>query len=141
MERIAGRVIDRGATSRCLTGDGGVQPPDSSPYRLFPSEVDPTLVVATRNHVCRMFLSNHASESPSLRQHCLCGQSLRLLPVVRTRSSVRRDAHAETATFDVRASEVAADQLTVGGDTFVVQGEPIRGDPDRLVWTFDVKLV
>ena len=47
--------------------------------------------------------------------------------------------HAETATFEVRASEVASprpgDQLTVGGETFVVQGEPERRDPDRLVWT------
>jgi hypothetical protein len=50
--------------------------------------------------------------------------------------------HAETATFEVRASEVPNprpdDQLTVGGDTFVVQGEPERRDPDRLVWTLDV---
>jgi hypothetical protein len=47
--------------------------------------------------------------------------------------------HAETATFEVRASEVgnphAGDQLTVDGETFVVQGEPERRDPDRLVWT------
>ena len=47
--------------------------------------------------------------------------------------------HAETATLEVRASEVAsprpADQLTVGGETFVVQGEPERRDPDRLVWS------
>jgi hypothetical protein len=46
--------------------------------------------------------------------------------------------HAETATFEVRASEVAnprpGDQLTVGGETSVVQGEPERRDPDRLVW-------
>jgi hypothetical protein len=52
---------------------------------------------------------------------------------------------AETATFEVRASEVASprmgDQLTVGGDTFVIQGEPERRDPDRLVWTLDVRLV
>ena len=51
--------------------------------------------------------------------------------------------HAETATFEVRASEVANprpdDQLTVGGETFVIQGEPERRDPDRLVWTFDVR--
>jgi hypothetical protein len=51
--------------------------------------------------------------------------------------------HAETATFEVRASEVANprpdDQLTLGGDTFVVQGEPERRDPDRLVWTVDVR--
>jgi hypothetical protein len=51
--------------------------------------------------------------------------------------------HTETAIFEVRASEIAAprpgDQLTVGGDTFVVQGEPERRDPDRLVWTLDVR--
>ena len=46
--------------------------------------------------------------------------------------------HAETATFEVRASEVASprqgDQLTVGAESFIVQGEPERRDPDRLVW-------
>jgi hypothetical protein len=51
--------------------------------------------------------------------------------------------HAETATFEVRASEVAnpgpGDQLTIGGESFVVQGEPERRDPDRLVWTVDVR--
>jgi hypothetical protein len=51
--------------------------------------------------------------------------------------------HAETATFEVRASEVAsprsADQLTLSGATFVVQGEPDRRDPDRLVWNLDVR--
>jgi hypothetical protein len=51
--------------------------------------------------------------------------------------------HAETATFEVRVSEVAnprpGDQLTVGAETFVVQGEPERRDPDRLVWTLDVR--
>jgi hypothetical protein len=49
--------------------------------------------------------------------------------------------HAETATFEVRTSEVAnprsGDQLIVGGDTFVIQGEPERRDPDRLVWSLD----
>ena len=52
--------------------------------------------------------------------------------------------HAETATFEVRASEVPSprpgDQLAVGGETFVIQGEPERRDPDRLVWTVDVRL-
>ena len=52
--------------------------------------------------------------------------------------------HTETATFEVRTSEVASpgpgDQLTVGGETFVIQGEPERRDPDRLVWTLDVRL-
>ena len=50
---------------------------------------------------------------------------------------------AETATFEVRANEVAAprpdDQLTVGGNIFILQGEPGRRDPDRLVWTLDVR--
>jgi hypothetical protein len=51
--------------------------------------------------------------------------------------------HAETATFEVRASEVANprpdDQLVVKGQTLVVQGEPERRDPDRLVWSLDVR--
>ena len=51
--------------------------------------------------------------------------------------------HAETATFEVRGNDVASprpdDQLTIGGETFVVQGEPERRDPDRLVWTLDVR--
>jgi hypothetical protein len=47
--------------------------------------------------------------------------------------------HSETATFELRASEVANpdDQLTVAGDTFVIQGEPERRDLDRLVWAVD----
>jgi hypothetical protein len=52
--------------------------------------------------------------------------------------------HAETATFELRASEIASphpdDQVTVDDQTFVVQGEPERRDPDRLVWTLDVRL-
>jgi hypothetical protein len=51
--------------------------------------------------------------------------------------------HTESATFELRASEVAGprphDQLTVGGETFVIQGEPERRDPDRLVWSVDVR--
>jgi hypothetical protein len=51
--------------------------------------------------------------------------------------------HTETVTFELRASEVASprpgDQLALGGETFVVQGEPERRDPDRLVWTLDVR--
>jgi hypothetical protein len=51
--------------------------------------------------------------------------------------------HAETATFELRASEVATpcpgDQLTVGGETFVIQGEPERRDPDQLVWSLDTR--
>ena len=52
--------------------------------------------------------------------------------------------YTETATFEVRASGVATprpgDQVTVGGETFVVQGEPERRDPDRLVWTLSTRL-
>ena len=51
--------------------------------------------------------------------------------------------HAETAMFELRANEIASprpdDQLTVGSETFVVQGEPERRDPDRLVWSLDVR--
>jgi hypothetical protein len=51
--------------------------------------------------------------------------------------------HVETATFELRASEIANprpdDQLSVGGETFVIQGEPERRDPDRLVWSLDVR--
>jgi hypothetical protein len=53
--------------------------------------------------------------------------------------------HAETATFEVRASEVVhphpGDQLIVGGETFVVQGEPERRDPDRLICMVDTRLI
>jgi hypothetical protein len=51
--------------------------------------------------------------------------------------------HAETAAFELRASEVANprpdDQLIVDGQTFVIQGEPERRDPDRLVWSLDAR--
>jgi hypothetical protein len=51
--------------------------------------------------------------------------------------------HAETATFELRANEVAnpcpGDQFTVGSETSVVQGEPEWRDPDRLVWSLDVR--
>jgi hypothetical protein len=51
--------------------------------------------------------------------------------------------HTETATFELRASEVANprpdDQLTVDDQTFIIQAEPERRDPDRLVWSLDVR--
>ena len=51
--------------------------------------------------------------------------------------------HAGTSAFEVRASEVVTprpgDQLAVGGETFAIQGEPERRDPDRLVWSLDVR--
>ena len=45
--------------------------------------------------------------------------------------------------LELRASEVPnprpGDQLTVSGETYIVQGEPERRDPDRLVWSLDVR--
>ena len=50
----------------------------------------------------------------------------------------------ETALFEVRASEVAeprpGDQLTIDGTDYVIQGEPERRDPERLVWTLDTRM-
>ena len=49
---------------------------------------------------------------------------------------------SETTRFDLRVSEVASprpgDRLVLDGETFVVQGEPVR-DRERLVWTLDVR--
>jgi hypothetical protein len=51
--------------------------------------------------------------------------------------------HSETTLFDVRTSDILdprpGDHLTVNGVAYVVQGEPERRDPDRLVWTLDVR--
>jgi hypothetical protein len=53
--------------------------------------------------------------------------------------------HAETTSFEVRASEVASprsgDQFALNDETFLVQGEPERRDPDRLVRSLDVRSV
>lgn len=50
--------------------------------------------------------------------------------------------HAATAVFDVRISEVPSpadgDTLEVGGEIFVVQGDPVR-DRDGLVWALDTR--
>ncbi|MCP5364105.1 MAG: hypothetical protein H6905_02535 [Hyphomicrobiales bacterium] len=49
---------------------------------------------------------------------------------------------AETVVIDVPVSEIAApaegDTFTIGGETFVVQGEPVR-DAERLVWTLEAR--
>lgn len=51
--------------------------------------------------------------------------------------------HSETTLFDVRTSEVSdprpGDRLSLDGADYVIQGEPERRDPDRLVWTLDVR--
>ena len=50
--------------------------------------------------------------------------------------------HATTAIFDVRVSEVPApaegDTLEIGGETFVVQGEPMR-EREGLIWSLDTR--
>ncbi len=49
---------------------------------------------------------------------------------------------SETTRIDVRVSEVPAprpgDRIAIGGEAFVVQGEPVR-DRERLVWTVDLR--
>jgi hypothetical protein len=49
---------------------------------------------------------------------------------------------SETTRFDVRVAEVgnprAGDRLVLDGETFLVQGEPVR-DRERLVWTIDTR--
>ena len=49
---------------------------------------------------------------------------------------------SETQHFDLRVSEVPAprpgDRLEIGGDAFLIQGEPVR-DRERLVWTVDLR--
>ena len=48
--------------------------------------------------------------------------------------------HAATTLFDVRVSEIAGpwpgDRLSVGGEDYLVQGEPVR-DAERLIWTLE----
>jgi alpha-beta hydrolase superfamily lysophospholipase len=49
---------------------------------------------------------------------------------------------SETTRFDLLASQVAnprpGDRLVLDGETFLVQGEPVR-DRERLVWTIDTR--
>ena len=49
---------------------------------------------------------------------------------------------SETARFDIRTAEVASprpgDRIEVGGEAYLVQGEPAR-DSARLVWTVDTR--
>lgn len=49
---------------------------------------------------------------------------------------------AETARFDLRASEVAeprpGDRLDLDGEAYLVQGEPVR-DAARLVWRLEAR--
>ena len=51
--------------------------------------------------------------------------------------------HTETVLYEVRASEVSqprpGDLLTVDGADHVIQGEPERRDPHRLVWVLDTR--
>ena len=49
---------------------------------------------------------------------------------------------SETTRFDLRAVEVAnprpGDRLVLDGESFVIQGEPVR-DRERLIWTLDTR--
>jgi hypothetical protein len=48
---------------------------------------------------------------------------------------------SETATFDVRTSEIEpgeGDTLEIDGVTYIIQGEPLR-DSERLIWTIEVR--
>lgn len=49
---------------------------------------------------------------------------------------------SETTRLDLRVAEVAdprpGDRVVIGGEVFVVQGEPVR-DRDRLVWTIEAR--
>jgi hypothetical protein len=51
--------------------------------------------------------------------------------------------HSESAVFDVRVAEIPdprlGDTLELDGASYVVQGEPVRSDPDRLIWTLDTR--
>lgn len=49
---------------------------------------------------------------------------------------------AETVVIDVRTSDIAhpaaGDTIQIGGQTFVIQGAPVR-DTERLVWTSEAR--
>ena len=49
---------------------------------------------------------------------------------------------SETTRLDLRVAEVPAprpgDRLEIDGEAFLIQGEPVR-DPERLVWTVDLR--
>ena len=49
---------------------------------------------------------------------------------------------SETTRIDLRVAEVAnprpGDRIEIGGDAFLIQGEPDR-DRERLVWTVDLR--
>lgn len=51
--------------------------------------------------------------------------------------------HSEMALFEARVSELGQprsdDLLTIDGADFIIQGEPERRDPHRLVWTLDTR--
>ena len=49
---------------------------------------------------------------------------------------------SETTRIDLRVAEVPSprtgDRIKIDGDTFLIQGEPVR-DRERLVWTVDLR--
>lgn len=48
-----------------------------------------------------------------------------------------------TRVFEMRRAEpvtpAEGDSLIIGGDTYIIQGEPLSLDTDRLVWTLDTR--
>ena len=52
--------------------------------------------------------------------------------------------HSESALFDVRVSEIATpaedETLLFDGTTYIIQGEPVRKDSRRMVWTLNTRL-
>jgi hypothetical protein len=74
------------------------------------------------------------------------GQAIPVRVIARSADAVTDFGEArpwsETTRFDVHAADVVAplpgDRLVLDGETFVVQGEPMR-DRERLVWTLDTR--
>jgi hypothetical protein len=74
------------------------------------------------------------------------GEPISVRVVVRRADAVTEFGAArlwsETTRFDVRVAEVASprpgDRLVLDGESFIVQGEPVR-DRERLVWTVDTR--
>ena len=75
------------------------------------------------------------------------GSTLALIRVIARRADALTDfgdarLWSETQIFDLRVTEVPSprpgDRIEIGGETFVIQGEPVR-DRERLIWTVDVR--
>lgn len=93
---------------------------------------------------------DHLFVDPNLVSSAICtpalGDPFPVRVIARRADAVTEFSEArfwsDITRFDVRVAEVAAprpgDRLVLDGDTFVVQGEPMR-DRERLVWTLDTR--